>query len=133
MALLCAAEETGVLERYLADRKKYPIHKAVDRLLQDKTAKVLQAKVGFESKGWSAFKRTMSLFEHHSHSGVVALGFHVRFGTKAGGIIVGTEYDPQKFGVYRHELKFRAVAATHLRHLVRGLDPVMRSSSQGAA
>jgi hypothetical protein len=128
MALLCTVEETGVLERYLGNRRTYPIHKALDRLTQEKTAKLLATRVGFDGKAWSRFKHMMSLFDHHSHSGIVTVGYHQRLGKKTGGIIIGTAYDSHKFAIYRHELKFRAAAASHLKHILHVLDPLMRGT-----
>lgn len=129
MALLCAVPESGVLPEYMKDRKRYPIHKAVDRLGRAKVAAALQRLIGFDPEGWRRFKAQMDLFDNHSHSGAVSIGYHFRFGKKAGGLVIGGEYDPQKFKVYRHELKFRINAAKRLSELLRALDPVLRAAA----
>lgn len=125
MALLCVPPEHDTLSRYLADRKRFPVHDSLGLLQRKRIADELAALLGFDAAGWRVFCGQMKFFNQHSHSSVVALAGHMRFGTKAGAVIIGSAYDPLKFAIYRKELRFRQGAAKRLRELLRRIDRAM--------
>ena len=124
MALLCADKSTGVLERYLSDRKNYPYRKALQRVEESSTSAALRKSLGLDVKAWGLFKDITKFYDRHSHVSVVTLGLRLRIG-KESGVVVGPDYDPSKFKVYRVEFR-RVRSATEVFFvLIKAIDSHM--------
>src|SRR5947199_9882556 len=50
MALMCSNERTGVYQRYAADRKSFPVHKAPEALRRVKVRRELTDYIGFDAE-----------------------------------------------------------------------------------
>lgn len=132
MALLCADPDSGVLKRYLADKRHYPYHKALERVDEAKTSKRLADTLGLDQKAWAIFKELNKFYDHHSHLSVVTMGFAQRLSDPPAAV-VGPDFDPAKFKLYRDDFKRLRTACESFRALVRSIDSVMPKKAADAA
>jgi len=126
MTLMCATPACGVLEAYLKDPLKYPIHKAVDQLTKKKMSAAIATHLRFDPSAWHSLQIFVSFLNGFSHTSPIALGTHIRLGARAEGIVLVSDYDPKKFKFYRNQLLHLGVIATNLVSLVKRVDTVLR-------
>lgn len=129
MALLCATPACGVLEAYLRSPSEYAVHKAVHKLTQAKVGAALEERLRLSKKAWVSLRDAASFLDNFSHMSVIAVGHQLRFGRKAGGIILGSHYDPQKFSAYRQQIRHLRSASRNLAFLLGRLDEVFRADA----
>ena len=117
MALLCSNEDTGVYQRYIADRKSFPVHKAPETLRRRKVKRALTESIGFDADAWETVLQIAELYDTLSHASALTLGFHMLF-TEEGGLVLGSEFDPAKVKEYRSDITRRRTAAQSLAHII---------------
>lgn len=117
MALMCSNEDTGVYQRYAADRASFPVHKAPESLRRKKVKNALAQSIGFDASAWETVLKIAELYDSLSHASALALGFHMLF-TEQGGLVLGGEFDPSKVAEYESDIIRRRSAAESLAHVV---------------
>lgn len=126
MALLCMDPSLGVLQEFNRDRRRYPVHRAPEKLRQKRVRSALKARMGFDAEAWETVLQIAELYDQLSHSSALSLGHQLLLDTDHG-MIVGSEYDPAKKDVYRGDLLRRASAAESLDHLINVVTNVLPS------
>lgn len=118
MSLLCLDNTSGVLERFSADRRSYPVHDAPHALRNKKRRDALERLIAFDATAWETILKLARLYDQLSHSSALALAHHLQLATP-NGMILGSEYDPAKETAYIKDLRRIASAAEVLAHLIR--------------
>ena len=131
MALLCIEPSLGVVEAFNADRRRYPVHKAPDKLRQQRVRTVLKDRMGFDADAWETVLQISELYDELSHASALSLGHQLLLDTDHG-MIIGSEYDPAKRDPYRSDLLRRATAAESLAHLINVVTGVLPKRGQAA-
>src|ERR1035437_10197554 len=57
MALMCADKSLSVFDRYVGNRRQFPIHKALDLVTQERISRSLQKNLHLDKQGYSEFIR----------------------------------------------------------------------------
>ena len=109
MALLIADAQSGVLERFLRERTKYPVQDAVALLRRPKRWRRVVAILGLADEGANLLVDLAKFYSGFSHSGAFALGYHFVFAVE-GGLVLGAEFDPDKVDQIAIELRTRQTA-----------------------
>jgi hypothetical protein len=117
MALMCSDESTGIYQRYIADQNAFPVHKSPEMLRRKPIKKALKASLSFDSEAWETVLDIAKLYDTLSHVSPTTLGFHMLF-TEGGGLVVGSEFDPEKLSEYRSDVSRRRSAAESLAHVI---------------
>jgi hypothetical protein len=130
MALLCADPATGVLELYVADKKNYPYRKALQRVEESRTSAKLAKSLGLDAAAWASFKRITKFYDQHSHLSVITMGFAQRLSKENPGAVIGPDFDPAKFKIYRDEFRRLRSACDSLEMLIRAIDKPMSKLSK---
>lgn len=126
MALLLFDDNPSVWHLYSADSTKYPVHKAVHRLLQSETSQRLRRLVGFDVDGWRRLLDLAKFYDDFSHASAFSLGFHLVF-DQPGMVVMGPYFDPGKRRPISIELKRRRSALPPLAGLVRSIRAVVKT------
>lgn len=131
MSLLCLDSSSGVLERYSADRRNYPVHQAPTALRNRKRRAALKALIGFDAEAWETILHLAEIHDQLSHASALSLAHNLYLATE-NGMILGSEYDPAKVDAYEKDLRRYASAAESLAHLI-GVMIVALKPKHGAA
>jgi hypothetical protein len=129
MSLMCATPDCRVFEAYSKDPSTFPVHKAVKRLTQKSVGSAIERHLQISRKAWGNFAEVVSFLDEFSHTGVVAMGHHIRFGARSGGIVIGAAYDPKKFKHYRQHLGYLRSASRNLDFLLRKIADGLRRAA----
>ena len=119
MAMLCADPGSGVLEAYKMDPQRYPVQKALTRLLRHDVANRLRGLIGFNSKGWEVFSKISNFYDEFSHAGAFSMSFHFPL-SKKGTVIVGAYFDHAK-------KRAIGIRINRLRSAIKVLRPTIRA------
>jgi len=90
MALMCADKSLNVFDRYVANRRQFPIHKALDLVTQERISRSLQKKLHLDKQGYSEFIQVMKFYDTLSHASAMTLGHTFMF-SQMGGLVLGSQ------------------------------------------
>jgi hypothetical protein len=126
--LLCIDDSSGVLQRFSADRKRFPVHDAPRMLRRRERKKALKALIGFDEDAWEQALELASLYDMLSHASALSLA-HLLLLSHDSAFILGAEYDEFKRDAYQKDLRRCASAAESLAQLIDSTTDILRSSA----
>jgi len=118
MMLLCLDDSSGVLQRFTADMKTFPVHNAPNMVRNKKRSAALKRLISFDPEAWKkVLKLKGDLYDPLSHAAALSLAYEAMLSTKNTSIL-GSEYDQEKTDAYAKELQRCATSAEALHELI---------------
>lgn len=125
MALLCSSDRVAEFDLFIADPMRHATHKAVDRLGNKKTKKLLAV----DSDGLKVLKQISAFYNEHSHTSawaVASRGMQQQSGT----LTLAGEFDPAKRDYYVRELRLLRSACDRLLEVMVAVEQNLKNRTR---
>lgn len=109
MALLCSSDRVTEFDHFIADPMRHGTHKAIDRLGNKKTMKLLDV----DAEGLKVLTQINAFYNEHSHTSAWAVASR-GMQQQSGMLILAGEFDPAKLDYYERELRLLRSACDRL-------------------